>query len=147
ITTTTLPDGTFGVPYDAALRGASSVQGTVTWRVVSGFLPPGVTIVPGDGTTARLSGTPSLRGPFPFTIELTDSAGSAQLQTSIAIGSDGRFEILSSLLAPARESEPYRAALATRGATGAVTWSVDGLPPGLAVQGDGASGATITGTP
>ncbi len=42
-----------------------------TWTIDSGALPDGLTI---DGATGLISGTPSVDGPFSFTIKVTDSS-------------------------------------------------------------------------
>jgi hypothetical protein len=72
ITTTGLPPGDVGVPYDLQL---TAVGGTApyTWSVASGTLPPGLTLSP----TGKLSGTPTESGTFNFTIKVTDSIGAA----------------------------------------------------------------------
>jgi hypothetical protein len=69
-TSAQLPDGALGQPYNqtiASLRGS----GTVTEALLSGALPPGITIA-SNGT---LSGTPTTAGNYAFTIRATDSAG------------------------------------------------------------------------
>jgi hypothetical protein len=72
ITTTSLPDGTVGEPYSEALEGATTnPEPGLTWSVVGGELPPGLTFNP-DGT---ITGTPTEDGPFTFTAEVTDAAG------------------------------------------------------------------------
>jgi hypothetical protein len=70
ITTNTLPDGTVSVPYSATLV---SVGGTApyTYSLVSGSLPPGLTLSP----SGMITGTPTSSGTFTFTIKVTDSVG------------------------------------------------------------------------
>jgi len=78
ITTSTLPDGTYGTPYSATL---SALQGNppYSWSLTSSSsLPPGLTL---DQSTGTISGTPTATGSYPFTAEVTDSS-SPQPQTA-----------------------------------------------------------------
>lgn len=68
ITTASLPDATVGQPYSAPLTTRDGRPGT--WTVVSGALPPGLSI---DG--AAIDGTPTTAGDYPFTIRFTDAYG------------------------------------------------------------------------
>jgi hypothetical protein len=95
---TTLPAAVVGTPYSTTLQ---AVGGTapVTWTLVSGSLPDGLTLVPG-GT---ISGTPTGSGTFTFTIQVADSTpvnpqtASQTFQLSVA----GRKTTTSVSLAPA----------------------------------------------
>jgi len=68
-----LPGGTVGSVYSVSSLG-SRTKGTVTYSVISGGLPPGLSI---NATNGSLTGTPSLAGTFNFTIKLTDNNGNA----------------------------------------------------------------------
>ncbi|HEY1341603.1 MAG TPA: putative Ig domain-containing protein, partial [Bryobacteraceae bacterium] len=72
ITTTTLPDGGVGVPYSQSLT-ATGGSGTYIWSIATGPLPPGLTL-----TGARIAGTPTTAGQYPFTVKVTDGTTSAQ---------------------------------------------------------------------
>lgn len=63
-----LPDGTQGTAYNQVL--SSNIPGTVTWSVIAGGLPDGLTL---DPATGLLSGTPTTAGTFAFTIEGSNS--------------------------------------------------------------------------
>ena len=67
ITTTTLPNGTAGIPYSATIVTTGG-QGTVSQTVTSGALPTALSL----STSGTLSGTPSGAGIFTFTITATD---------------------------------------------------------------------------
>jgi hypothetical protein len=69
ITTTTLPGGTVGSVYSTAVV-ASGGTGTLTWSVISGALPTGLTLNPSTGV---ISGTPTTQGTATFTIGVQDS--------------------------------------------------------------------------
>jgi hypothetical protein len=77
ITTTTLPNGTEGSPYDATV---SATGGTppYTWSISSGSLPSAVALA---ATTGNISGTPSTSGTFTPTLRVTDSANNALTQS------------------------------------------------------------------
>jgi subtilisin family serine protease len=79
ITTTSLPSGTVGVSYSANLVATGGIP-PYTWSRVSGKLPSGLTLSP-SGT---ISGTPSRRGTYTFTLRVRDSGG-AQVSRSFSI--------------------------------------------------------------
>jgi hypothetical protein len=64
-----LPAGTVGTPYSTTLA-ASGGTTALSWSVVSGALPVGVTLNP---STGQLSGTPTTPGASTFTIRVRDS--------------------------------------------------------------------------
>ncbi len=68
-----LPEGVSGRPYSQALA-VEGGQPTYTWSVVSGTLPPGLSL---DPSTGRLAGTPSTAGTFTFTVQVADGSGNA----------------------------------------------------------------------
>ena len=62
ITTTTLPLGERGVVYNQTLNAEGTIQ--ITWSLYSGSLPPGLTLY----SSGLISGTPTLKGEFSFTV-------------------------------------------------------------------------------
>jgi hypothetical protein len=66
-----LPDGSIGTPYDATPQ-VTGGDGTYTWAITNGALPPGMTINPATG---EITGSPTQTGTFTFTITVTDRAG------------------------------------------------------------------------
>jgi uncharacterized repeat protein (TIGR01451 family) len=85
ITTTSLPNGTEGVPYSQALS-ASGGTTPYTWTLTAGALPAGLSF----STGGVISGTPTLtisRGTYSLTFQVTDSnTNSASTTLSLKIG-------------------------------------------------------------
>jgi hypothetical protein len=80
--TVTLPAGTVGTPYSSVTLGASGTP-TPTWRLVTGAnLPDGLTFSAGG-----ISGTPTRADTFTFTVEATNTFGTATRQFTIVIAS------------------------------------------------------------
>jgi uncharacterized protein (TIGR03437 family) len=67
----TVPDATIGVPYFTLLSGSGG-QTPYTYSIVSGVLPPGMSLTSSNGA---LAGTPTSTGNFSFTARVTDAAG------------------------------------------------------------------------
>jgi hypothetical protein len=154
-TTSTLPNGSIGVPYSANLQ-TQNAQAQVTFQVVQGSLPPGLTLA---SNTGLISGTPTQNGSNTFTVRATDSnplllldAGKptravdqiAEATFTITIG--GTFAITTATLPSGTVTVPYTATLATENAGGAVTFQVTtgALPGGITLA---ASTGILSGTP
>ena len=69
-TGTQLPNGTVNAGYSTNLA-ANGGTPPYTWSIISGSLPPGLTLSP---TTGAISGTPTATGNFNFTAKVTDSS-------------------------------------------------------------------------
>jgi hypothetical protein len=76
ILTTTLPPATVGIPYSTLLL-ASGGAFPYTWSVISGSLPPGLTLNP---STGEISGVPTAAGSYTFTVQVTDAHGATATQ-------------------------------------------------------------------
>lgn len=70
VTPGSLVNGTAGSAYNEVL-GQTGALGTASYTVISGTLPPGVTL----GTNGTFSGTPTATGSYTFTVEVTDQSG------------------------------------------------------------------------
>src|SRR6476620_1764989 len=79
ITTTSLPDGTAGQPYNARVRSTGGI-GSLTWSISAGSLPPGLILTQSGTTGGTISGTPLSGGSFNFTVTITDSVGQSDTQ-------------------------------------------------------------------
>jgi Bacterial Ig-like domain (group 3) len=69
VTTTSLPAGTVGTSYSAALTAAAGTT-PYSWSLAGGSLPDGLSLS-ADGT---ISGTPQAAGDVDFTVQVTDSS-------------------------------------------------------------------------
>ena len=69
ITTSSLPAGTVGTPYNAALA-ATGGSTPYTWSLAAGRLPRGLSLAPSTGV---ISGTPTKRETITLTVRVTDS--------------------------------------------------------------------------
>lgn len=88
--TASLPDATAGVPYEAGLAETGSLTAVTASAVVSGSLPPGLSL---SADKVRITGTPKGTGigtTYIFTISLTDTAGAVTSPSlSITVRSAG----------------------------------------------------------
>ena len=80
ITTTSLPEGTVGTAYNQTLAAIGTTP--ITWAVTVGNLPDGLTL---NSTTGVISGTPTTAGTYNFTMEASNTGGSATQALSIVI--------------------------------------------------------------
>ncbi len=84
ILNTSFPNGAAGTVYPTQTLSTGGGQPPYRWSVSAGALPPGLTL---DGVFGRISGTPTVNGTYPFTLTVTDNAGStASAMLSITVG-------------------------------------------------------------
>jgi hypothetical protein len=83
LTSGTPAGGLVGQAYSFGFTASGT--GPITWSIVSGSLPPGLTL---NSSTGAITGTPTVAGTSTFTIRATNSAGQANLATSITITAD-----------------------------------------------------------
>ena len=142
--------GVVGTAYASAffIAYGGSNQG-MRWTI-SGALPPGITAGPPPGCVPpgcliEFAGTPTTAGIFPFTLQVTDSAGNTTSNFLVlAINNPGATPKISSPTLPlATIGQNYSATLVATGGTGPLTWKIDGgLPdPSLALTAGGALSA------
>jgi hypothetical protein len=148
IGTTTLPNGTVQVAYSATLAASGGVA-PYSWSVVSGSLPPGLTL---SASTGALSGAPSASGSYSFSVQVRDSAAATPQSAtqgftiSVAAAAVAALQITTSSLPSGQLQVAYSATLAATGGTTPYSWGVvsGSFPPGLTL---GASSGVISGTP
>lgn len=148
ITTTSLPDGMQGQPYEEGI-GAEGGDEAYSWQVTAGALPPGLALAADDlgEDDAVVSGVPEEAGSYHFTATVTSGDGqTASAELIIHIRPDLPLAIDQPFLPPALVGGPYDVRLPPQGGDGeAYAWAVvDGaLPDGLELTEDG----RIQGTP
>ena len=147
ITTTSLPDGATGAAYFATLA-ASGGTGAVSWQLISGTLPAGLTL---DVLAGTISGTPTAAvAATPLTFQATDSGTPAQTATAnltlTIITSGAPLTITTTSLPIGIQNSPYSATLGATGGTPPYIWSIASgrLPGGLTLD---PSTGLISGSP
>jgi hypothetical protein len=138
-----LPAGISGVTYMTTLNSFGG-NAPVTWAVVGGGLPPGLTL---DSLTGIISGTPTASGLFAFSVSLTDTSAPtpsvAFRNVSITIAQP--LIITTTSLADGVVGSAYTQTLSATGGNANYTWTLSGgsLPAGLSLSASG----VISGTP
>ena len=70
ITTTSVPDGSVGAQYNATVNAAGGLQ-PYNWSIISGSLPPGLSL--NNNNTLTINGQPTTTGTYNFTLQVTDN--------------------------------------------------------------------------
>ena len=146
ITTTSLPSATLNYNYSTTL-GATGGFTPYAWSITSGGLPPGLNLDPASGV---ISGTPTMTGTYPFTLQVSDSQSppaTASAPLSITVNATlTQLSIVTTSLPPGTQNTGYSAMLAATGGLTPYTWSVTAgsLPRGLSLN---SSTGAITGAP
>ena len=142
VTTSSLPNGTVTVPYNAALAASGGV-GPYTWSIAGGALPAGLTL----SSAGAITGTPTAAGTSNFTVQATDSESpgvSATANLSITVVNP--LQITTASLPNGAVNVPYSATVAATGGIPPYTWSIasGNLPNGLMLD---TNNGVISGTP
>ena len=144
ITTTSLPAGSFNQAYSQTL-GVSGGIAPLTWGVIAGGLPNGLSL---NSSTGTFSGTATATGTFTFTVRVTDAIPQFDDQAlSITINPPAPPSITSpSSLPTGTVNQPYpNTQLTATGGTQPYTWTVSpALPNGLSLN---LNTGVISGTP
>jgi hypothetical protein len=141
ITTTSLPATTVGAAYSQTIT-AGGGTGALTWSILAGALPAGLSLNPSTGAVTGAATTP---GAASFTAKVTDTNGVEATQ-ALSISVNAAPSITTTSLEFGVTTLAYSQSLAASGGTGALTWSISAgaLPPGLSLN---TSTGEITGTP
>ncbi len=138
-----LPAGISGVTYTATLSSFGG-NAPITWAVVTGALPPGLTL---DSLTGIISGTPTALGSFSFSVSLTDTSAPTPSVAfrNLSITIVQPLAITTTSLADGVVGFPYTQTLAATGGDANYSWSLSSgsLPAGLSLSTSG----VISGTP
>jgi predicted deacylase len=115
-----LPEATRTSHYQQALAAAGGSGGGFVWNLVSGSLPPGLSLTEGGS----LSGTPTLEGDYSFVLKATDDSElprTASREFTLCVVSTVYFKT-SELLA-ASVGEDYSSTLEVGGSSGPFVFS------------------------
>ncbi len=133
---------TTNVPYTMQLV-ASGGQGTYTWTIVSGNLPPGLTM----SASGLITGTVTVDTNSNAVIKVTDSAGNTDSRSYAASATTPipALTVTTTSLPNGNVGASYNSALAASGGQGSYRWSISqgALPDGLQLNPSG----QISGTP
>ncbi len=142
ITTTTLPNATFDVPYNQTL-GITGGTPPLVWGVIAGVLPAGLTI-----DSNQISFTPSATGSFTFTVRVTDKTNQFDnQQLTLNIIAPPPPTINSFTLPTGTVNQPYpNTQLTATGGALPYTWTVTPALAGGTLTLDPSTGV-ISGTP
>ena len=146
ITTTSLPSGTLHNGYNTELIASGGVP-PYTWSLASGTLPPGLNPIPASGL---ITGTPTMNGTYPFTVEVTDSQTVPAVKSaplSIVVNATvQQLNMVTTTLPAGTQNVGYNVVVAATGGVTPYVWSIaaGSLPPGLFLV---ANTGAITGTP
>ena len=137
------PQAQVGVPYQLA-AAVSGAMGAVTWSVVSGALPPGISV---DSNSGAIAGTPIMWGSSTALIQAADSwrvDRTAAQPVTISVAPTS-LAIATSTLGTATYQLPYQGSLTSSGGTGSTVWTVVGgaLPAGVTLSASG----VVSGVP
>ncbi|MCY1000016.1 putative Ig domain-containing protein [Myxococcus sp. MISCRS1] len=131
ITTQSLPEATRGIAYQHTL-GATGGQGTLSWTLASGALPPGISL----STQGALSGTPSTTGSHAVTLRVSDTNGRTDSR-ALALIVEAPLS-LSGTLADGYAGTSYSSSITAAGGRAPFSWSIASgtLPSGLSLSPD-----------
>jgi hypothetical protein len=105
----------------------------VTFGIIGGSLPTGITMIANVGTLASFTGTPTVAGSYTFTLRGTtaDGVSATRAYTLNVVGIT-----TGATLPDATTGESYSVTLAATGMTGALLWGIASgpLPPGLTLN-------------
>jgi len=131
-----LPTAQLNFSYLQSFTTASST-GSLTWTILSGRLPTGLTL----GTNGTISGTPTQSGSYSFTVQVEDSGGSKG-RRNYSLSVSGALRITPTTLPTATVGVAYSRTLIASGGLPAYTFQLSpsspgALPPGLTLLSTG----------
>ncbi len=131
--------------YYAVNYSLSGGASPYAYTLVTGTLPPGLSL---NGSTGKISGTPTTVGSYQFTVKATDSNGNSDTATCTIVvqGPAVNLECGACGSNSVKIGSAYSAALSASGGKAAFTYSITSgsLPQGLTLN---TSTGTISGTP
>lgn len=133
-----LPNGVRGRAYAASLQ-AEGGDGSYTWSLLEGSLPPGVALA-SNGTFA---GTPVLPGSFALRVQVASAGYEADAWLTVEVFN--ALAVATTVLPQGVQDTSYDAQLVANGGDGSYQWSLVAgtLPAGLSMDTSG----RLSGTP
>ena len=146
IVTSTVASGTVGTPYSATLQAIGG-DGTFTWSLTAGTMPPGLSL----SSTGVLSGTPSAVDTATVTAQVSSGGATAtkaifvQVVAAVVPPNSSPVTISNPPLPDGIIGTAYSQTLTVNGGGPTNVWSIltGVLPPGLTLSATG----VISGTP
>ncbi len=140
--------GTYSIGEVQIPLTATGGNGTYTWSIVGGSLPPGVSVRTDKDawfspqSSAGLIGVATTPGTYNFTLRVTSAGEDVDSAATLRIAALAIKD--SHSLPDAFVNTAYSYTLTTVNQSGAVTWAVsNGLPPGITLSSSG----VLSGTP
>ena len=152
ITTTSLPNGTVGAAYSAAVKASGGCT-PYRWTIASGQLPAGViSKVSSTTTSLNLTGTPTTAATYSFTVKVTGcGGGTSERAYKVAIqATTGSVTIATTSLPNGTVGAAYSAAVNASGGCTPYKWAISSgvLPPGVVSKvSSTTTSLNLTGTP
>ncbi len=147
ITTTSLPNGNVAIFYDYQLM-ATGGMAPYHWTY-SGTLPPGLSLTAATGV---ISGTPTMTGSYPITVQVSDSESTPATATgsfTIVVAPTPPLQITTSSLPAGTQGVYYTSPVVGTGGVPPYSWTLAAgsmpLPAGLTLSGTGVIAGTPTG--
>ncbi|HKW99900.1 MAG TPA: putative Ig domain-containing protein [Bryobacteraceae bacterium] len=144
-TTSPLPGGVQGVPYNAPLT-ASGGTGSYTWSLFSVVPAAAWLSVSGSALTASIP----LAGTYTVTVQVNDGLNTVQSSGLTLVISAPPLTIDTNSLLTGEATAPYSSPLSASGGTSPYTWALASgsapLPAGLSVVSSGAISGTLSAT-
>ena len=155
------PDGTVGVRYRSwqDVKVLYVPDDYPTWEVVSGTLPPGLTLRKNgwvDGINALLEGSPTQAGSYRFTIKVSAKSrvtnvvsGAKEFVVTIAENPDIPKIAIYGEFPDGVIDQTYSNAVESSGGTSPFSWSLTSgnIPDGLTLKGTTTETITLSGIP
>jgi hypothetical protein len=140
IDTNDVPEGTMGEAYSTSVEAEGGIA-PYQYSVISGSLPPGLSLDPGSGA---ISGTPSAAGGYQATVQVNDAYSQAEASFTFVIVP--RLLTASSSTPTPTQGAKYSGHIRGAGGVGGLLYSVSSglLPAGLLLN---TTTGAVTGRP
>ena len=144
ITPQSLPSTSDGASYDQTITTTGGTA-PLSWTVVSGALPSGLTFTP-TGTTDVISGTVSATAPqgtYTVTLTVTDTNHVTSAPQSFSLVVTPPLSVTTTTLPSAEQGATYQTSVQATGGNGSYSWTASNLPSGLSMSPSGVISGTI----